>query len=312
MDLFGSKGHKGMSFEITLPQIDQHELVKVVETTGKEVLRGLKNAKITNKTVASDGSIVYDLIYRHDEYGRRLVDNTENSNKFALFFGGGDLYGMGVARKDTIPSIFSRLKPEYKSYNYGFAGIGAQYPLRILETNNLRKEVKEATGVMIYVISEAHYPKTLGKFLHIYRPEMPDYKLVNGVLKYMGTFSETEPMSGWFKMVFGNSWLRRMMGDMNDYTSYTKEEHKLVCEIIKKTNNDFLAQFPESKFILMLHTNLPWIDRKELTSCSKENNIPLVDTFMDYDESKFDSDPVDGHPTAYLNELLVKKMMESL
>ena len=312
MDLFGDKGHKGLKWEITLPQTGQYEVVEIVKAEGKEPLRGLKNAYISNKAVGSDGKVVYDITYTHDSFGRRLVDNSDEADKFALFFGGGDLYGMAVSRQEAIPNYFSKIRPDYRSYNYGFAGIGAQYPLRVLEKYDLTKEVKEKEGIMVYVISEAHYPKTLGKFLHIYRPEMPNYKMVNDELKYLGTFRETEPVTGWMKMIFGNSWLRRMMGDMNDLTSYTQEEHKTVCEIVKKTNTEFLKQFPTSKFILMLHTNLPWIDRKELTSCMKTNKIPFVDTYMEYDEDKFDSDPVDGHPTGYLNELLTEKLVEGL
>jgi hypothetical protein len=312
MDLFGDQGKKGMKFEITLPQIGQYEIVEVKEGEGKETLRGIKNALITNKTISSNGNIVYDISYRQDEFGRRLVDYSSEASKFILWFGGGDLYGMGVSRENSMPQIFSKISPEYRSYNYGFAGIGAGYPLRILETTSLKREVNEKSGYMIYVLSEAHYPKTLGRFLHIYRPEMPHYKLLNGKASYAGTFKETEPFTYWIKMIFGNSWLRRMLGDMNDYTSYSEEEHKLVCEILSKTKTEFVRQFNDSQFILFLHTNLPEIERKKLTICAQEKKIPYVDTYMEYDESKFDSDVVDGHPTGHLNILLIEKLNEFL
>lgn len=312
MDLFGNKGEKGMKWEITLPQTGLHEVVEVVKGEGRDVLRGIKNAFIIDKAVDDNNKVLYEISYSQDEFGRRVVDNSQEATEFALWFGGGDLYGMGVSREDSIPQIFSKSNTKYSSYNYGFAGIGAQYPLRLLEITDFKKEIKEKNGVMIYVISEAHYPKTLGRFLHIYRPEMPDYKLVEGKLKYMGTYIETEPLTNWIKMVFGNSWLRRMLGDINELTTYTQEEHDTVCAIISSTNDKFLKQYPSSKFILFLHTNLPYIDREELTKCVKKNNIPYIDSYMEYDEDKFDSDPIDGHPTGYLNKLLVDKFNEYL
>lgn len=312
MELFGDKGKVGLKWEIRLPETGQYELVEVKTSTGKETLRGLKNAKIINVATEKNGQVLYDLVYEQDELGRRKVDNSSETDKFIIWFGGGDLYGMGVERSATIPQIFSKKMPEYAGYNYGFAGIGAQYPLRILETTNLKRELKESQGLMVYVISEAHYPKTLGKFMHIYRPEMPDYQLEEGKLVYKGIYRETEPLVSGFKALFGNSWLKRILGDVNEFTSYSQKEHQTVCEIVKKTNQEFLKQYPNSHFILFLHTNLRNIERIKLSECCQKNRIHFVDTFMEYDEEKMESDPVDGHPTEYINLLLVEKFIEEL
>lgn len=307
MDLFGELGKKGMKWSITLPESGLSETVHIKEGDDKEPLRGIKNAYITDVATDESGKILYDITYKHDEFGRRIVEEVKNvaPDKFAIWFGCGDIYGMGVSGKETIPQIFSEKNAEYKSYNYGFAGIGAQYPLRILETTNLKNELKEAYGMMIYVISEAHYPKTLGKFLHIYRPEMPNYKLINNDLVYRGTFRESEPYTYWFKMLFGNSWLKRMLGDVNELTTYSESEHQLVCAVITNTRKEFLKQFSNSKFILFLHANLRENERIRLTKCANDNEIDIVDTTISYDESKFESDKVDAHPTFLLNESLV-------
>ena len=73
--------------------------------------------------------VVYDVVYHHDELGRRITPGRgATPSDFALFFGGSITYGEGVHADETMPYYFSGHKEGLRAINRGefriFAGPG--------------------------------------------------------------------------------------------------------------------------------------------------------------------------------------------
>jgi hypothetical protein len=315
MEIISGIGETGAKWERTLAD-GQKELIEIVQAGSHSDLRGPSNGIVHNYSMKPDGSYIFNVDYIYDEFGRRIVKNKSSeasrAEQFALFFGCSDLLGAGVSAENTIPEIFESSVVGYRAYNYGFPGTGAHYLNRILETTDLKKEVKEKKGILVYVITEGHYPKSLGKLWHIIRPVMPKYVLNGEAVEFKGSLHETGRISSFFKKYLGTSWLRLQFGNVNRFTEYTEDEDRLVCKMLKASKYNFLKQFPESRFILFLHTNLPIRDRSKLKDCAATEKIESVDADMVYDPEKFDSDPVYQHPTKYFNEVLNMKLTNYL
>jgi hypothetical protein len=313
MDIISGIGNTGDKWERTLTD-GQKELIEIVKAGPHNDLRAPSNGIIHNSSVKPDGSYIFNINYFYDEFGRRIIKDKKHSSiqadRFALFFGCSDLLGAGVTAENTIPEIFETNIQGYKSYNYGFPGTGAHYLNRFLETTDIKKEVSEKNGILVYVMTEGHYPKSLGKLWHIIRPVMPKYTLHGDTLQFLGPFIEVDPVSSFLYKYLGTSWLRLQLGNVNRFTDYTEDEDRLVCRMLKTAKDNFFKQYPNSRFILFLHTNLPPRDRSKLKECAAAEKIESVDADMYYDAEKFDSDPVYRHPTKFFNEVLSKKLID--
>jgi hypothetical protein len=288
-----------------------HESVEFVWGITGVGLRGPKNALIKNILQTKNNETIFDVEYIYDSLGRRTVEprtTTKKSKKetpryFAIFFGCSDLLGIGLNSWDTIPSIFeAKTRSLFKAYNYGFVGTGAHYVNRLTETVNFKSEVTETSGIYVYVMTEGHYAKTVGRLFTIIRPVMPSYKLVGEKLFYQGSLDSVEPIYSIVKEWLATNWLTTRFGSFSEDMKYTQEEENLVCSILASAKKNSKKQFPKSRFILFLHTILPEADRARLIKCAKNTNIEYVN-FNIPGEDAFESDPVYAHPTRYLNEL---------
>lgn len=88
-----------------------------------------------------------------DSYGRRIAPLKEHhqKNEFALFFGGSFTMGVGVENNETIPFYFQDLSQHYQSYIYAYGGYGPQQMLAYTESRNLKNEIDQHEGVIIFI-----------------------------------------------------------------------------------------------------------------------------------------------------------------
>lgn len=303
-------------------------------------MRGPRNAHIKHQAHNAQGEAIFDVDYFYDNFGRRVVEQSENftkknlNKKFALFFGCTDLLGTGIDSIDTIPALFSKKIPEYTSYNYGFPLSAAQSVNRLAETIDYKAEVAEKSGLFIYVLSSGHYPRSFERVLPAVLTEMPRYEfekknlayfnaneniplptflseLEQSKLKYLGTLNEISPLLSWFKMYFSLSNMGALFGPDN-FDNYTYNEHRLVCALIKTAQLNFLRQFPDSRFIILLHQILPLYERNHLVRCAKAANIEYIDAFTPSSADSFMAPPLYIYPLPLVNNMVVDKLVEHL
>ena len=316
-DILSGIGSPGDRWEIDAPK-GQFEYVEFIKGEKGSGLRSAKNAHIKNVSYKKDKTIIYDVDYYYDSFGKRIVlsekkPSATRPENYAIFFGCSDLLGIGLNSIDTIPALFESGTENYKAYNFGFIGAGVHYVNRMLESVNLAPEISEKKGVIIYVVTEGHYPKTLGKLGPLIRPVMPFYALQNGEPKYQGTLSEVQPLMSQIKKYLALNWVSTLLGGsfITENMKYTAEEKELVCKLLKATQVNSKKQFPESRFIVFLHTMLPGGDRDRLKECGVKNNIEIADFNIPWDD-RFDSDPVYFHPTKLINELATTRIINYL
>lgn len=279
-------------------------------------LRTRPDSLIKNWVVSTSGEKIFEAAYEVDEWGRRKTPNkNQNADKHAVFFGCSDLFGMGVKFDETIPSLFAENTEDYTSYNYGYVGSSPAYFLKVLETYKFAEELKESSGVVFYVMTEGHYPKTIGKFGHMHQPEMPVYDFVDKEkteIEFIGSYEDLYPLMTKFKRHTAGSLLNRVI-DPNSFTFYSQEDDELVCAIVAKTGKVFSKSFPSSELVYFLHDNIRDHDRKMMKDCLEKNQLKFVDAQLDYyDADAFETSSIDRHPTGTVNYEMVKKMVSYL
>lgn len=136
-----------------------------------------------------DDKIVYDISYKHDEYGNRITPNNNlESKKCIAIYGGSFAYGIGVENNETLETFLAKELPEYRLLNFGISAAGAHTALARLEFKidaNILAQCEEF--IAIYEAIPHHIYRAYGAFLG------PNYKLdSNGNPRYWGTYKESE------------------------------------------------------------------------------------------------------------------------
>lgn len=321
VDLITYQGEQGDVWE---GQWEDGQTTEVVELLQKGEflgeLRNRANAKVRNYAVQDNENTIFDVTYVTDDWGRRVSENSisrekkrEQREKFVAFFGGGDVLGMGVSYEHTLPVVFESLQSDYKAYNYGFVGSAFNYLLRSLQINDYQKEIPEKNGLFVYVMTEGHFPRTLGKFGHMHEPHMPLYDLLDGEkLVYRGTYEEQKPLMTFLKKYAATAILSRLT-DANEWTFYSQDDDRFVCQVVRETHEIFKEKYPASQLVYFLHETIREHDRIVMEECLEKHKIEFVNFMLDsYDPNEYETSGVDRHPTLAMNELIAQMLIRYL
>ncbi|MFN9291648.1 MAG: hypothetical protein ACK6EB_26525, partial [Planctomyces sp.] len=142
--------------------------------------------------------------YSTDQNGRRttIVPGTRGPVSSAVFFGCSFLFGEGSEDRQTIPSVFCELAPEFVAVNYGVPGWGTQQMLSLLEAGRVRREtvLPVKLGVYLY-LPEVHEARVIGDmdFVNESSIHFPCYTLdpARGVRR-KGSFRTARPLTNLF------------------------------------------------------------------------------------------------------------------
>lgn len=257
-----------------------------------------------------DNKKVSDFMLTTDLFGRRTVPTPENKiNKFALFFGGSHSYGEGVEDNQTYPYFFQVLAKEYRSYIYAFSGYGPQQMLAFTEVENLKSQIIEDNGIIIYTWSTGHLERLLGvpKVIN-WTKTWPYYKKdKNNYIIHHGFFNTDRFIKTKYYQ------LLNFFG-FNDY-SFSKKEYRFMCDIINKAKSNLSSQFPKADFITIAHPlKRDQLIFKEISLCLSELKIPvydLKDVLNLYPKDKLIIKG-DGHFNPLGNKVMAKKAYEKL
>lgn len=262
----------------------------------------------------TDKKVVYDAVYRFDQYSRRVVpmDNRKSRTKFLIYYGCSFTYGNGLDDDQTFPYYVSKLEDQYSPYNYSIGATGPNTMLALLEKGKLIEQIPEKTGKMIYVYIDSHIDRSNGHLPTLGWLKNAPYYIKNdsGELVRNGSFTT------------GRKWLTKLyqlQGKLLDFMgledqifpTISKPEIQYTCELIAQSKKVFQKFYPAQEFHVLFH---PLGSGEELSSklstCLKNKNVAVIE-FVDFHGENLQI-PLDDHPTALANQKIAKALVQAL
>ena len=262
-----------------------------------------------------DDSVVWDVRYTTDEFGRRTTTHPEGSSSshFAVFFGCSFLFGEGANDNETIPSQFAAAAPQYRAYNYGVPGYGTQHMLAKLESGSLRNEVKESKGVIIYLyLEDVHEPRVIGSMqeTNSFGLHFPYYDLRDdGKVQLLGDFATGRPVLTNMYGLLGRSQTVRYLG--LNFPKRTERHIEIVARLIEQSKVKCRQQLGCDDFYVACFPKLN--PHRRLIPLLESRNIKILDYSELFDpaaEGLFHKG--DGHPTPLANHSVAQKLTEDI
>ncbi len=275
-----------------------------------------QNSEVTAVRKGRNGEIIYSARYSTDEYSRRVIPLTDESerSKFLIFFGCSFTFGAGLNDDQTMPYFVGQRARCYEPYNYAYSGYGPQHMLVRLQDSGFSGEIKQKNGIMIY--SPAHVSRAIGsyKVSTAWGRNFPYFYLDrHGDLRREGDFQSGRPVRSQIyellsKIKFIDIFLRRYDIPHN----FSENDLDTTAKIIERSFELFNRAFPDSSVYFML---LPGVDDsdQEVARRLKDLGIQILDFS---DRKEFSNEgyviPKDGHPTALWNKELADLIVDKL
>src|SRR5919106_2288138 len=262
------------------------------------------------------GEPVYDVEYSIDALGRRVTPGaaTGSRSTFLLFFGGSVTFGEGVQDTETFPHFVAERAARVRAYNYGFHGYGPQQLLARLETQDLRTQVAEPNGSLVYLFIDTHVNRAIGSMVvytgwadtaPYYRPG-PDGALVRD-----GTLTTGRPLTAILYSILGRSQvLKRWKLDVP--LAITDRHIDLTARILAASAQRFREQFGAGgRFVVVIYPGSQHAVR--LGRALERHGVE----FLDYSALFNHADPAyaipnDWHPTAWAHRRLSEQLVTDL
>ena len=263
-------------------------------------------------TIELNGVRKPDVRYVFDEAGRRIHDDFEplHREKYALFMGCSVTFGMHVKETETLPALFEKLDPEYKSYNYGISSSGTNHYLAMLQNLNLRSQVRERDGIMIYPYFDHHINRSISDFqTFFWNSSSPYYELDGENLVRRGSFETGRPMLNFFFKFLNYSYIDRLI-NFNYPSTLREKDYKLTAGMIHEMQVEYDRQFGSDKFLVLI---LPGFGNKIIPYLA-EYKIQ----YLDYSElipEFWNGDytfPEDNHPNEKTYRIIAEHLASEL
>jgi hypothetical protein len=261
----------------------------------------------------ADGDVIYDVKYSFDDLYRRIVPGQpeKDADKFVVFFGGSQTFGEGLNDEQTIPALAQQAAPSYRVYNYAYRGYGPHQMLRMIETNELKDQLKETNGIAFYQYFHFHVPRAVGSMGYIsWAGAGAPYYRLNGEqeLEYGGSFATGRWPESLLYWVLGKSAILKYY--RVDLPTKKPQHSDLVCLILKKSKDEFIDQFPGSRFVVIIGMNNVADDPVE--QCLRSRGIEYVDMRDKYDPNAELTYRNDGHFTPKGARLTVDSLLTEI
>jgi hypothetical protein len=207
-------------------------------------------------TRTKDGQIIYSINYSTDTNSLRItpIDTTIPRIKYAQFYGCSMTFGEGVQSNETLPYYFAKFDSTYRPYNFAYSGYGPHQMLARLETENVKKIVKETTGIAFYIYINDHVNRVLGTLTNFgYNGgEVPYYHQVNHQLKHDGLIKDARKFRSWiFKQLLKSNILK--VFKIGYPFKITEQDYELTAEVMAQASRDYKKQFGNDNFYVIIY-----------------------------------------------------------
>lgn len=282
------------------------------EFTGLELK---PNAQI-HHTMTDGSQRIFDVVYKIDAKGLRKTSSVP-ANQFLALFGCSMVFGIGSSDSDTLSQRIADKVQDYEIYNFGVPGAGTNYFLAKIEKNDFSEVLKKRKGTFIYVYIDNHLERSIGTVDWMYKPFMPHYEWTGKELVRQGSFESSRPIKTFFSKAVRTSWLGKFI-NFENLKSINDDDRSLICNMIELAKTKLLANYPESRFLVLFHPQGSERDRAHLQNCLNYKNVESI--YWPYPQEpgitqpggNLFSIPIDGHPNRMANEYLSDQILNYL
>lgn len=277
---------------------------------------GYKTTPLSNTTEKfyfKDKELV-NVEYNFDKFGRRYgCDNKVDisNEKYACFIGCSFTLGSLVNAWETLPCSFAKHDTSFTSYNYGLNGYGTQHLLATLRSRDLRSEINEEEGILIYTFIDRHIGRVIGdKFIfdaHKWANELPYYDLNNDSLALRGNFGDDRPITNLFYKTLNKSYVLRYFG-INFPLAFREHHFELAGRLIDASFKEYKKQFNSNYFYVLI---FPGQSPKIANYISDEIRILDYSDLYDSKNPKYFI-PGDFHPSPEAYDLVAKQLAKDI
>ncbi|MGB5539529.1 MAG: hypothetical protein WBO37_05530 [Gammaproteobacteria bacterium] len=258
---------------------------------------------------------IYDVSYSLDEFGRRLtpVAGSYSNERYVMFFGGSFTFGEGLNNNETLPYWLAQFSDRISPYNYGHPGYGPQHVLTQLQDSNIRDQIPETDGILIYPLISTHIQRAIGSMV-VYSTwgySMPYYYLdADGLLKRDGNFTTGRPLRSMFYSLAGKSQLFKYLELDLPFTA-GKDDFRLTAAVIGAARSAYREKFGNDNFYVLIWPGAS--TGKQLIPYLEELNIRYLDYYsrINFGEEKYQIQG-DGHPSASAQQALARLIAEDI
>jgi hypothetical protein len=259
-----------------------------------------------------DTNFIFNTKIFTDSLGFRRIDipNMQARKKYALFFGCSFTFGLGVENNETIPYYFAQSDTSFCAYNFAITGYGPQNMLALLENYNLRKSVKQDSGLCFYIYMDSHPYRVIGdmRTYTTYGHDLPYYAYKNDSVHRYGLFKNDRFfVSGLYTLLSKSSFVKYF--NLNFPPKLKAEHYKLTCDIILNSYKEYKKHFRNDNFYVVIYPSSSGI-----LQYLNKFNIKVIDftKLFDTKDRQYYISEYDKHPSALANRIIAADIAEAI
>jgi hypothetical protein len=210
-----------------------------------------------------------------------------------------------------MPAYMAQLAPQYKPYNYGAGGYGPQHMLAQLQRAEMRAEVDEEKGILVYTFIYEHIGRAIGAMgIHAQRGDVMPYYYVDhqNNLVRQGDFASGRPLLSTFYTVAGASQTLRFF-NIDLPPRLRAQDLEITARILEEAHDIYQEKFGSDQFVIVIY---PGLGQPELLPYLQAAGIQ----YLDYSALPAAVDPTfwlgEGHPTAKAHKIVAEKLVQEL
>ena len=266
--------------------------------------------------IRANGDTIYNKTYTFDSNGRRRTPPTSSgtSHRFALFVGCSMTFGEGLNDDETLPYFFAQSDTTFHPYNFAFSGYGTEHICELLGDTNIRTEITEPEGILVYPFIDHHISRNIGS-MRTYNGwcrRCPYFTLNgDGSVTRDGNFTTGRPVQSFVYRLLGYSNLLRYF-KVEIPISISNDHLQLTSALIVESAHRFARMFAASEFWVVFYPGSRYA--ASLIPSLQANGILTLD-YSDADSlvhGEYIIDDADPHPSARANRVLAKRIVEDI
>ena len=269
----------------------------------------LSKDSVTTHAYVINDSLIYKQAYTTDEFRRRITPTTRPDsvyNEFAMVTGCSFAFGYGLDERETLSFFLDSITGK-RGYNYGVAGHGTQQTLALLQSRDLNAELQEPNGVLIHLFIDDHIKRLIGsrRLIKLWASNFPYYYLEDGELKRNGSFWTGRHLTSRFYRAISQSAFIDLF-DIDIPWFVSNDHMELFGAVLKESNKEFLKQYPEGKFLVVIGPNSELAERAVAALQAQKIDVLDLSNLLDKEEKRYKIHWTEGHPNAnYYREVAV-------
>lgn len=207
---------------------------------------------------------------------------------------------------ETLPAQVGERAPAYMPYNYGVQGYGPQQMLLELQGDEIRSEVRQQSGVLIYLFIDDHVKRAIGS-MSIYNSRSvthPYYRL--DANDNLVQFSRVSPLPEMLYGILGNSLALKTFNV--DLPPIGDQELRITARVIQAARDEFKRKFNSEDFYVLLYPGrksslIPYLEQAGIKYLDYAKVFPFTPAYHLFQ---------DGHPSPLAHQTLAEQVVKDL